>query len=881
MLESDIAIIGMSCRFPGAEDIETFWRNLQAGHEAIRPLREDELAAAGITDEQRKDPSYVAAGSFLEDVELFDADFFGIGREEAELIDPQQRILLECAFEALEKAGYVPETAEGRVGVYAGLGMNSYCLHNLAERFRYASAVGRYQLMLANDKDFAATRVSYRLNLRGPSVGINTACSTSLVALHMACLGLLTGDCDMALVGGAHVAVPQKEGYRYQQGMIFSPDGHCRAFDAKAEGTVIGSGAGVVVLKQLRRAVEDGDWVHAVVKGTAINNDGASKPGYTAPSVGGQAAAIAGAQEAAGCSPDTISYVEAHGTGTPLGDPIEVEALTEAFSRGEGRSEPCALGAVKTNIGHLDVAAGMAGLIKTALMLENRTLVPTLHFAAPNPDIDLSRGPFYVNTERKAWPDGAGPRRAGVSSFGIGGTNAHAVLEEPPAVEPAADTWADRLLVLSARTPAALEKAADRLARHLKAHRALPLGAVAQTLALGRRAHRHRMALVCDDVGDAALALALRDAGRLSQGDAGDDDAAIAFVFADEQADHDHGRAPYDELPAFRAAADRCAAIVDDGRDGAALIAAGGALGAFVSQYAVAEVLKSWSVRPAAVVGSGVGALLAGHVAGALPLAACLERAAGGDAPPVPSGPTELAWLSADSGERVDPAAPVSDGPGAGGEAGNLPPARLTARLEEQGFVPVRLAPDGPSGSGRPFLLALLGRLWTSGAAVDWKAVRAADTVRRAPLPTYPFERSRYWIEPIALPSPSAGAAVAANGADRQTVVQDFVRDEIASVLGIDRGQVNLDTRFFDMGVESLALIQIASKLGDAIGQPVQPSVFVEYPTLRQLARSFEPPTSDPVADDGLDNRVSARARARRRPRAGQEGRDAGALEER
>ncbi|MFB6556620.1 type I polyketide synthase, partial [Streptomyces sp. NPDC056405] len=462
--DSDVAVVGMACRFPGAESVAEFWQNLKDGRETTTFFTDGELLAAGVGPDELADPGYVRAAQLLPDVESFDAGHFKVPGDEAEILDPQHRHFLECAHQALEDAGYEPSGYDGQIGVFAGAGMNTYLLHNLAERYRTASSVGHYRLMLANDKDFLATRVSYKLDLRGPSVNINTACSTSLVAVHTACLSLFAGECDMALAGAVHLRVPQTRGYVHQEGMIFSPDGHCRAFDADAAGTVIGSGVGVVVLKRLVDAVADGDTVHAVIKGSAVNNDGSAKTGYTAPSVTRQAAVIAEAQDVADCPPETIGYVEAHGSATALGDPIEVEGLTRAFRAGTDRTGHCALGSVKSNIGHTHAAAGLAGLIKTTLALRHRRIPPSLHYHRPNPDIDFVRSPFHVCTELTDWKTDDTPRRAGVSSFGTGGTNAHAVLEEAPArPAPTADRpW--HLLLLSGRTDTALEDATDRLA---------------------------------------------------------------------------------------------------------------------------------------------------------------------------------------------------------------------------------------------------------------------------------------------------------------------------------------------------------------------------------------------------------------------------------
>ncbi|WP_071592438.1 type I polyketide synthase [Kamptonema formosum] len=431
-----IAIIGMAGRFPGAKNVDEFWKNLRDGLESISFFSEEELKSSGIDESVICDPRYVKARAVLEDIELFDASFFGFNPREAEITDPQHRFFLESAWEALENAGYNSETYEGSIGVYAGTGSyNTYLLHNLYPNHKLRELVGDFQLMIANEKDFLSTRVSYKLNLKGPSVTVQTACSTSLVAISMACQSLLNYQCDMALAGGVSIGVNQKTGYFYKEGMILSPDGHCRAFDAKAQGTVSGSGVGIVLLKRLEEAIADGDYIHAVIKGCALNNDGAFKIGYTAPSIDGQAQAIADALALAEVHPETISYVEAHGTGTPLGDPIEIAALTQAFSAETKKKGFCAIGSVKTNIGHLDAAAGVTGLIKTVQALKHQLIPPSLHFEQPNPKIDFANSPFYVNTKLSEWKVGKTPRRAGVSSFGIGGTNAHVVLEEAPNLE--------------------------------------------------------------------------------------------------------------------------------------------------------------------------------------------------------------------------------------------------------------------------------------------------------------------------------------------------------------------------------------------------------------------------------------------------------------
>ena len=425
-----IAIIGMAGRFPGAKNIEQFWQNLQSGIESISDFTDEELISSGIDPAVVSEPSYIKVGAVLEDIDLFDASFFGFNHREAETTDPQHRLFLECACVALENAGYDSTRCESRIGVYAGASLNNYLSFNLNSD-QIGSAI-TFQKLIGNDKDFLTTRVSYKLNLKGPSFTVQTACSTSLVATTLACQSLLNYQCDMALAGGVSIRVPQKTGYLYQEGGILSPDGHCHAFDATAKGTIIGNGVGVVVLKRLADALADGDCIHAVIKGSAINNDGSLKVGYTAPSVDGQAEVIAEAQALAGIEPETVSYIEAHGTGTSLGDPIEIAALTKVFRASTQKKGFCAIGSVKTNVGHLDTAAGVTSLIKTILALKHKQIPPSLHFKEPNPQIDFAKSPFYVNTTLSEWKTNGAPRRAGVSSFGIGGTNAHVILEEAP-----------------------------------------------------------------------------------------------------------------------------------------------------------------------------------------------------------------------------------------------------------------------------------------------------------------------------------------------------------------------------------------------------------------------------------------------------------------
>lgn len=639
-----IALVGMAGRFPGANDLGTFWRNLCDGVESITFFEEEELRRAGVPPELLKDPRYVPARGVLEGAELFDAPLFGFTPREAETTDPQQRIFLEVAWEALEAAGYGGADDGRRVGVYAGLGLSSYLQRALADP-EIAGSVGHLGLALGNDKDFLATRVAYKLGLDGPAIGVQTACSTSLVAVHLACQALLGGECDMALAGGASIALPQVSGYLYHDGGILSPDGHCRAFDARARGAVRGSGAGVVVLKRLEDALADGDLIRAVILGSAVNNDGSARVGFTAPSVDGQTAVIRTAYEAAGIDPASLSYVEAHGTGTELGDPVEVEALTRAFrAAGAGRDARCALGSVKTNVGHLDAAAGVAGLIKTALALEHGRIPPSLHFERPNPQIDFEASPFRIQTTLADWPAVDGPRRAAVSSFGMGGTNAHLVLEQAPPRRAADSAQGWHLLVVSAHTPTALDRAGRRLAEAVSCLDGGDLADAAYTLQVGRRSLRHRRAVVCRRGSEAAAALvdtpapsAATDGGR----------RAVAFLVPGQGAQRPGaGSELYALEPRFRQVIDHCCEHLegqlqldlrellfpsgDDRRRAAKRLRDTRFTqpAQFVLAYALARLWQAWGVEPDSLFGHSVGEYVAACLCGTLQLDHALDLVA-------------------------------------------------------------------------------------------------------------------------------------------------------------------------------------------------------------------------------------------------------------
>ncbi len=650
-----IAVTGMSGRFPGAEDLGTFWANLRAGTESIRRFSAEDLAGSASPAEIAEG-SFVPAGAPLADVESFDAPFFDFNPREAEITDPQQRLFLECCWEALEAAGIDPETFPGAIGVFAGSSMSTYFLQHVLANPEATRGVAPFQLLIGADKDYLAPRISYKLDLKGPSVTVQTACSTSLVAVHLAAQALLDHQADAVLAGGVSVRVPQRAGYHYVEGGIFSPDGHCRPFDERAAGTVSGSGAGVVVLRRLADALSDGDPILAVIRGSAVNNDGAAKVGFTAPSVAGQVAVISEALTAAGVAPASISYVEAHGTGTALGDPIEVEALSRALSFAGAAPGRCALGSVKSNLGHLDAAAGVAGLIKTVLALKHREIPPSLHYERPNPAIDFASSPFFVNASLAPWRRGEEPLRAGVSSFGIGGTNAHVILEEAPEREASSAPgrpW--QLVVLSAKSAAALESATDRLARVLSEATAGAEGRsdgaawadAAWTLQAGRKRFAHRRVLVARDAEDAAAALARRDPERVWSVVQEAREREVAFLFPGQGAQRPNmARALYRAEGTFRAILDRCAEALTPalGFDLCEVLfpEAGGEEAAaarldrtdlaqpalFAVEYAMARQWQAWGVRPAALLGHSIGELVAACLAGVFSLGDALSLVA-------------------------------------------------------------------------------------------------------------------------------------------------------------------------------------------------------------------------------------------------------------
>ncbi|TCP59317.1 acyl transferase domain-containing protein [Tumebacillus sp. BK434] len=944
---ADLAIVGMSGRFPQAADVEEFWSNLCAGKQGITQFTDEELLAAGVDEALLHNPNYVKAAPVLPDAEGFDAAFFGYSPREAELLDPQQRLFLEVAWEALERSGWDAERYDGRISLYAGAGMNRYLLRNVLPNRALVESAGEVPIMVAGDKDYLATRAAYKLNLKGAAVSVQTACSTSLVAVHLACQSLLSMECDMALAGGVTVAVPQTSGYLHSEGGMVSRDGRVKPFDAAADGTVFGSGAGVVVLKRYEDAEADGDTIYAVIKGSAVNNDGARKVGFTAPSADAQAAVIEEALSVAGVEPESIGLLETHGTGTALGDPIEIAALTDVFTERPDGS-PLVLGAVKSSIGHLDAASGVTGLIKAVLALYTKTLPGTLNFQTPSPKLNWPSW-FCMDTVTRPWPESSMPRRAGVSSFGFGGTNAHVVLEEAP---PAAEGTPGRpyqLLVLSAKTASALQHSADRLVEYLERQPQIPFADAAYTLQVGRKAFAHRLAVVCRSAEDAARTLKARDPKRVFSYHQDAPRSKTAFLFPGTGSQYPQmARELYESEGVFRAAVDRCAELLmpltgydlrdivfaETGRSLYETEVAQVAL--FVIEYALGELLLSFGVRPDAMIGHSVGEYTAACLAGVFTLEEALRLVAlRGQLfhKMVPGKMLAVALPEAEAGRYESGSVSLAavNAPAQcvlSGEPGEID--RIAAELEQQGVKasPVHLdraghsplidsiltdflqlvgsfalqapqipfisnvtgtwitaeqavdpdywarhlretvrfaegmqtllAADNPVllevGPGKTlsgyavqnspgataipllrhvkeaesdvaFLLGALGKYWLYGGTVDWVAYAACEARRRVPLPTYPFERVRYWVEPLKGVQAFAASTVAPARLPYEwfyTPVWKQVQPAVQRAAAPERVLV-----IAEAGPESAALIRALQERGSDV-TALQPGVELE-----------------------------------------------------
>jgi len=911
--DQKIAVIGMTGRFPGADTVEKFWQNLCDGVESITQFTDEELLDSGISPHIVNNPDYVKARPTIEDIDLFDGFFFGYSPREAELMDPQHRVFMECCWEALELAGYHSEKYRGMIGVFGGCNLSLYLAKLLQDPLLFEK-MDADQIVIGNDKDSLTTAVSYKLNLTGPSFSVQTFCSTSLVAAHLACRSLLDGECDMALAGGVSIRLPQKAGHLYVEGGMGSPDEHCRTFDAEAKGTPFGDGVSVVVLKRLAEAVADGDTVHAVIRASAINNDGSLKVSYTAPSVTAQALVIAEALECSSTEPESIGYVEAHGTATEMGDPIEVTALTRAWRRHTSKKQYCAIGSLKTNVGHLDRAAGVAGLIKAALTVKTGTVPPTLHFQKPNPELDLENSPFYVNTELSPWPLTDGPRRAGVSSLGMGGTNAHVIVEEPPRAAPSSPSRPVQLLLVSARSETALDTATDNLARHLKENPGQELADIAHTLQAGRADFAHRRMAVCHNMEDTIQVLNTKTPDRVFSHLQTPVNRSVVFMFPGVGDHYLHmAEELYETEPVFEQSIEECCRILrpylgaglrdllwpreekkQSSTQGINLRAMLGREDAgppspaaeklnqtaiiqpvtFAVEYALANLLMFWGIRPRAMIGHSLGEYVAACLSGVLSLPDALrlvaERARliqasekgrmmalplsaeeiqpflshdisfalhNGPATCVLAGPDEaiaglgaeldrqgiahrelstihafhskmmlplaeelsrlagtvtlnpptIPYISNVSGDWITPDEATDPDYWARHMCGTVQFFRaLEVLLGDDQQVLLEVGPGQSLGSfakqhpgcGKEqfplilptmgcayhnqsdlaFLLEQLGRLWLVGVEPDWDGFYQHEKRRRVPLPTYPFERERYWLEPDVSLSLSKGS---------------------------------------------------------------------------------------------------------------------------
>jgi len=1000
-----IAIVGMSIRAPGARTPDEFWQNICEKVESVSWFNPDQLEASGVPAQLYNDPDYVPAAAVLPDADLFDAEVFGISRTEATMLDPQHRLFLECAWEALESSGHDPHRFDGAIGVYGGSFMNRY-LFNLYTNEAFVASPSVNYAWRYNDKDFMTGQVAYLLNLQGPAITVQTACSTSLVATHLACQALLSHDCDFALAGGVAVRVPLSAGYLAPEGAMFSPEGRCRPFDAAARATLPGDGCAIVALRRLSDAIADGDTIRAVIRATAINNDGRNKVSFTAPSPEGQMQAIIAAQTLGAVHPDTIGYVEAHATGTRLGDPIEVSALTEAFRLRTQRRNFCALGSIKANVGHLDAAAGTAGLIRAVLALERKCIPPQANFVEPNPELKLEASPFYVPSEAAEWRPGESPRRAAVSAFAVGGTNAHVILEEAPARRPSrARRRSHQLLLLSGRDKKAVDAVAARLSDHLAERVEEDLASVAFTLAEGRAALPSRRFVVAPD--GRAAARALREPAQAVV--ARDRKPRIVFMFPGVGTQYpDMALDIYETEPEFRAHVDRCASLALDrlgmdvrhylfpsrhpdqevDRESVPHVLAA----IFTIEYALAKLWLSWGIKPDAMLGHSLGEYVAACIAGVLSLPDALDLSVrrGRIFDQIPDGRMMSVSLPAVEvmpmlGERLSLGAVnapglclvsglVADLEGLGrdleargvqcrilpvrmashsylvdpylesfkvtaSEYKLSPPkipylscvsgdwikpeeatdpaywaAQLRAPVQFASMVGVAMAEPGTIllevGPGNTLctlagaqrmaarpnaipslrhpmdprtdyesLLTAAGRLWQLAVDLDSWAVTGTEVPQRAVLPTYPFQRKRYWVDRGRAIGPgSAGdtsiraVAQAASTTPEPEDVADDATDAALSEreravseiwrrhLGLDH--IGLDDHFESVGGHSLLAAQMLPQLRALSETPLKVSDLFGAPTIRKLAALIDAagmrPTVDLAAEVVLDPAIRA-----------------------
>lgn len=826
-LEQGIAIIGMAGSFPGAGNIEEFWKNICLEKESITHFSDKELQAAGISQSLLTSQNYIKSRGVLEGIELFDADFFNFTVTEAEITDPQHRLFLECAWKALENAGYYPENYSGNIGVYGGTSMSSYFLNNIYPNEGLREKLGEYLLHIGNQQDFLTTRVSYKLNLTGPSITVQTACSTSLVAINTACNHLLTYQCDMALAGGVSITVPQTNGYIYQDSMIFSPDGHCRPFDLQAQGTVPSNGAGIVVLKRLEDALADRDYIYAIIKGYGVNNDGGKKMAFSAPSATGQAKAIISALTLADINPETISFVEAHGTGTFLGDPIEIKALTEAFEIYSKKKSFCAIGSVKGNVGHLIEAAGVTGLIKATLALHNQIIPPTVHCSQENPNINFKSTPFYINTELKSWEASSHPRRASVSSFGFGGTNAHTVLEEFSNNRHSISHRKHHLCVFSARTNSALERMISDFKGHVKNHPEIALADIAYTLQIGRQPFAYRQAVVINELEQIERIKLEEDSHSIHP-------LEIVFLFPGTGNEYiNMGRELYETEPMYRQSVQQCCHILqqylhfdleqvlfsspqDLDRNKPVFnqkVVRESAL--FITEYALASLLLEWGLSPHNFLGEGLGKYVIECITQKVSIEEALKCIA-----------TQTLQINENDINCLQELSDLSKlqvliGP-------------YSKEKHLQAAILYILPEKNSSIDSSKMLLETLGKLWVRGAAIKWNEFNKYETAYRIPLPTYPFEKKRFWIDP---PRENFVKNTTTHAVEEYSTTAS-IQNTLASIwqdwFGVEKMKLHKD--FFALGGDSFIGIQVIAKIRSLFGISIQLRSLLENPTVEQLA---------------------------------------------
>jgi len=866
----DIAIIGYTGRFPGAANVREFWRNLCAGKESVSPLSDAALIEAGVSERLIQHPNYVKAEAPLSGYDRFAAAFFGYGAREALLMDPQQRIFLESCWEALEDAGYDCDRLDGLTGVYAGAGPSNYSFEYLYKNRHQLGHAGGFEIGVGNALSSLTARVSHKLNLSGPSIAVQTACSTSLVAVHLAVQSLLSRECDLALAGAVFLNFPAHVGYLYELDGILSPDGHCRAFDHRAQGTIFGSGVGVIVLKRLRDAITDGDSIRAVIKGTAVNNDGALKTGFTAPNQQAQAGVVAEALATAGVEATSISYVEAHGTGTALGDPIEIAGLKKVFGIGSGPGT-CAIGSVKTNIGHLDAAAGMAGLIKTVLALEHRALPPSINFERLNPNIDLDQSPFFVNTTLRDWTTNGAPLRASISSFGLGGTNSNVILEEAPVTTCGDDARAWVLIPLAAKSPAALEASATQVAAFLDENsRPYILHDLGYTYQVGRKQWEYRRFAVGRNAEEASqLLLAAETEPSGTEPVVARD---VVFILPAHADCLELAVVIHHQEPAFREHVAQCVSAWESYSgincpvnfssltqgDGKALTDHDSDIALFFFEYAIAKTLIEWGINPKLIIGDGVGRIVADCIRGSIRMsdAFALLRKQKQASEKAPGGSRNGHGAS-----FVAETLATLKGPHLAVEIGCS--TVTTLALEQPAFrrdPPISLS---CSDIERGHVHYVLGKLWANGAKVDWTSYASLHRRQRVSAPTYPFERKRHWVDQelkatarrqpaakTASVSPLPSIAAAGN-------VEKQVKDLFQKLLAVD--EVDPEDSFTDRGGDSLLATQLTSRLRDTFGIVIPLREILGAPTISGIVRLI----------NAAQKTVSSESRIQRVPRTG------------